>query len=585
MPESNLLGERGRGYAQFLATLDDGRVAIAALAVGCIQACLDMSLQYAGERQTFGVPDRAQAGRRLPDRRPRGDAARLAAADLQARRSRTMRRPGAVDREFKQAAAVAKLYTTESAVTATRIATQVFGGYGFMEEYPVARFYRDAKVLEIGEGTSEVQRMLIARGLGLPAGRREPVTGSWNRTRVLAIIQAGGAGGRMDVLTRERAKPALPFAGVYQLVDFPLSNLAHSGVTDVWLSLQFRARRSRSPWPTAGPGTSTGPRRPAAADARAGHRQPRRGGLRARATPTGCSGSARRSPRRPGRGRRAQRRPRLPARLHAVVDTHLAPGAECTIVTTEVPSRRPATTRSSRSRRRPGHRVRLQARGPEDGHDRAEVIVYDPAVLVEVLEELHRELARPSSDAGDTGLGDFGDHLVPRLVERGRTSPGRWTATGATSASRTTTCRPTGRAHRRPRHPRRAGLADPHPAAAARAGPGARGRPGRGQPAQPRLARRGHGGAQRDGARRGRRGRRRGPRQRRLRRQRGAGRGPGALVRGRLRLRGRADARVGDPEADGTGDPDAVTLVGQGSVVGAGVVLAAGARLEPGTTA
>jgi butyryl-CoA dehydrogenase len=69
---------------------------------------------------------------------------------------------------FKQAAAVAKLYATESAVTATRIATQVFGGYGFMEEYPVVRFYRDAKVLEIGEGTSEVQRMLIARGLGLP---------------------------------------------------------------------------------------------------------------------------------------------------------------------------------------------------------------------------------------------------------------------------------------------------------------------------------------------------------------------------------------------------------------------------------
>ncbi len=71
-------------------------------------------------------------------------------------------------KDFKQAAAVAKLYSTESAVTATRIATQVFGGYGFMEEYPVARFYRDAKVLEIGEGTSEVQRMLIARGLGLP---------------------------------------------------------------------------------------------------------------------------------------------------------------------------------------------------------------------------------------------------------------------------------------------------------------------------------------------------------------------------------------------------------------------------------
>ncbi len=75
---------------------------------------------------------------------------------------------GASMKEFKQAASIAKLYATESAVTATRIATQVFGGYGFMEEYPVARFYRDAEVLEIGEGTWEVQRMLIARGLGLP---------------------------------------------------------------------------------------------------------------------------------------------------------------------------------------------------------------------------------------------------------------------------------------------------------------------------------------------------------------------------------------------------------------------------------
>ena len=71
-------------------------------------------------------------------------------------------------KDFKHAASIAKLYSSESAVTATRIATQVFGGYGFMEEYPVTRFYRDAKVLEIGEGTSEVQRMLIARGRGLP---------------------------------------------------------------------------------------------------------------------------------------------------------------------------------------------------------------------------------------------------------------------------------------------------------------------------------------------------------------------------------------------------------------------------------
>jgi short-chain 2-methylacyl-CoA dehydrogenase len=165
VPESNLLGERGRGFAQFLATLDDGRVAIAALAVGCIQACLDLSLQYAGERTTFGVP----IGRK------QGVAFQIADLEVMLAASRQltyqaawMKDAGKPAKEFKHAAAIAKLYATESAVTATRIATQVFGGYGFMEEYPVARFYRDAKVLEIGEGTSEVQRMLIARGLGLP---------------------------------------------------------------------------------------------------------------------------------------------------------------------------------------------------------------------------------------------------------------------------------------------------------------------------------------------------------------------------------------------------------------------------------
>ncbi len=165
VPEGNLLGERGRGYAQFLAILDDGRVAIAALAVGCIQACLDLSVQYAGERQTFGGP----IGRK------QGVAFQIADLEVMLQASRllvykaaAMKDAGAPVKDFKQAAAIAKLYATESAVTATRIATQVFGGYGFMEEYPVTRFYRDAKVLEIGEGTSEVQRMLIARGLGLP---------------------------------------------------------------------------------------------------------------------------------------------------------------------------------------------------------------------------------------------------------------------------------------------------------------------------------------------------------------------------------------------------------------------------------
>ncbi len=165
VPRDHLLGEQGRGYAQFLATLDDGRVAISALSVGCIQACLDMALEYAGERQTFGGP----IGRK------QGVAFQIADLEVMLHASRgltyraaALKDAGAPYKQFKQAAAVAKLYCTESAVTATRIATQVFGGYGFMEEYPVARFYRDAKVLEIGEGTSEVQRMLIARGLGLP---------------------------------------------------------------------------------------------------------------------------------------------------------------------------------------------------------------------------------------------------------------------------------------------------------------------------------------------------------------------------------------------------------------------------------
>src|SRR5690349_14150615 len=165
VPESNLLGERGRGFAQFLATLDDGRVAIAALAVGCIQACLDMSVQYASERTTFGVPIGAKQGVafQVADLEVMLEAARMLTY-----RAAAMKDAGRPMKEFKQAAAIAKLYATESAVTATRIATQVFGGYGFMEEYPVTRFYRDAKVLEIGEGTSEVQRMLIARGRGLP---------------------------------------------------------------------------------------------------------------------------------------------------------------------------------------------------------------------------------------------------------------------------------------------------------------------------------------------------------------------------------------------------------------------------------
>ena len=165
VPEANLLGRRGDGFKQFLAVLDDGRIAISALAVGLAQACLDESLRYANERHSFGAPigSRQAVAFALADVAVAVDAARL--LTYKAAWLRDSGRPAA---DVKQAAARAKLYSSEAAVAATRTATQVFGGYGFMEDYPVARFYRDAKILEIGEGTSEVQRMVIARGLGLP---------------------------------------------------------------------------------------------------------------------------------------------------------------------------------------------------------------------------------------------------------------------------------------------------------------------------------------------------------------------------------------------------------------------------------
>ncbi len=165
VPADHLLGQRGQGFAQFLATLDDGRIAIAALAVGCIQAMLDASVGYARERTSFGVPIGAKqaVAFQIADLEVMAQAARLLTY-----RAAALRDAGAPAEQVKQAAASAKLYATESAVTATRVATQVHGGYGFMEEYPVARFYRDAKILEIGEGTSEIQRLVLARGLGLP---------------------------------------------------------------------------------------------------------------------------------------------------------------------------------------------------------------------------------------------------------------------------------------------------------------------------------------------------------------------------------------------------------------------------------
>ncbi|AXH97739.1 acyl-CoA dehydrogenase family protein [Ornithinimicrobium avium] len=170
VPEANLLGERGQGFKQFLKTLDDGRIAIAALAVGCIQRMLEETTRYSQERLAFGRPIAVNQGVsfQISDIAVMAEASRALvykAAWLKEQQHAGKRSVA----EVKQAAAIAKLYATEAAVSSTRIATQVFGGNGFMEEYPVARFYRDAKILEIGEGTSEVQRMLIARGLGLPA--------------------------------------------------------------------------------------------------------------------------------------------------------------------------------------------------------------------------------------------------------------------------------------------------------------------------------------------------------------------------------------------------------------------------------
>jgi short-chain 2-methylacyl-CoA dehydrogenase len=165
VPESNLLGDRGKGYAQFLQILDDGRIAVAAMATGLAQGCLDESLKYAGERHAFGRPIGAFQGMqfKIADMRVAVETARLATY-----RAAWLRDQG---RPYKGPAAVAKLYASEIAVTSAREAVQVHGAYGFMEEFPVARYYRDSKALEIGEGTSEIMRWIIARDLGLPEAR------------------------------------------------------------------------------------------------------------------------------------------------------------------------------------------------------------------------------------------------------------------------------------------------------------------------------------------------------------------------------------------------------------------------------
>jgi short-chain 2-methylacyl-CoA dehydrogenase len=169
VPEDHLLGERGAGFKQFLAILDDGRIAISALALGSARACLDLATGYARTRVAFGSP----IGRNQGVAFPLADlSVAVEAGHLLTYRAAWLKDEQAAGRataaQVKAAAAKAKLHTSTVAMDAARVATQVFGGAGFMEEYPVARFYRDAKILEIGEGTSEVQRLVLARGLGLP---------------------------------------------------------------------------------------------------------------------------------------------------------------------------------------------------------------------------------------------------------------------------------------------------------------------------------------------------------------------------------------------------------------------------------
>ncbi|MDP3711003.1 MAG: acyl-CoA dehydrogenase family protein [Mycobacteriales bacterium] len=161
VPEENLLGERGRGYANFLSILDEGRIAIAAVSVGAAQGCVDASVKYAKEREAFGKPIGHYQGIafKIARMEARAHAARTAYYDAAAKMLAGL--------PFKKEASIAKLVAGEAAMDNARDATQVHGGYGFMNEYVVSRHYRDSKILEIGEGTTEVQLMLIARDLGL----------------------------------------------------------------------------------------------------------------------------------------------------------------------------------------------------------------------------------------------------------------------------------------------------------------------------------------------------------------------------------------------------------------------------------
>ncbi|WP_166845345.1 acyl-CoA dehydrogenase family protein [Isoptericola sp. BMS4] len=161
VPESNLLGRRGRGFANFLHALDEGRIAFAALATGAAQGCLEEALRYSRERHVFGhsIGGHQHVAFTLARMQARVHSARLCWLDAALKQTRGM--------SFKAEASVAKLVGSEAAMANARDASQIFGGYGFLNENPVARHYRDSKVLEVGEGTTEVQLMVIARDLGL----------------------------------------------------------------------------------------------------------------------------------------------------------------------------------------------------------------------------------------------------------------------------------------------------------------------------------------------------------------------------------------------------------------------------------
>ncbi len=160
VPEENLLGTRGRGYANFLSILDEGRVAIAALATGVAQGCVDESVKYAKERQSFGraIGEYQSVNFKIARMEARAHVSRTAYYDAAAKML--------AGKPFKKEASIAKMISSEAAMDNARDATQIHGGYGFINDYPVARHYRDSKVLEIGEGTTEVQLTLIARELG-----------------------------------------------------------------------------------------------------------------------------------------------------------------------------------------------------------------------------------------------------------------------------------------------------------------------------------------------------------------------------------------------------------------------------------